>query len=70
MMHCSYQLSPLAISKRACFKSHTEAYPEGFPVKNPFNFIPKKNLYICPDCPIRKRLAFLYPVDSSMTPLV
>jgi hypothetical protein len=70
MMHCSYQLSPSTISKKACLKHHTEAFPEDLMLENFFNFPPKKKFSICRECPVRKRLAFFYSVDSRMTSLV
>jgi len=56
MMHCSYQVSQLTTSKKICFKRHTEARLEDLETGSFFNWVLKKNLPICQNCPIKKRL--------------
>lgn len=56
MMHCSYQLSQWTTSKKACVKGHMEAHLEDLGTGRIFNRVLKKNLPICQNCPIKKRL--------------
>ncbi len=55
-MHCSYLLGQLSTSNKVCIKSHAETRLEDLGTESIFNRVLKKNLPICQNCPIRKRL--------------
>jgi len=63
MMHCSYQLSQWATSKKACVNRHMEGSLEDFETGSFFTRVLKKNYPICQNCPIKKRLASFESVN-------
>ena len=60
MIHCSYPFDQWRTQKNICIKHHAEAHFED-PIKETLlRYAPKKCLYLCLECPIRKGVDFFH----------